>query len=190
VEWFVSDVSFGIQVFPRALPVREVEQVPVLSGLPDRGANLLPWRDPHSVPPEELTRYVNELERLCELHPNSCDLRTCLGIAQAMRFEVYKSMDALERAVEIDPQNFLAQIKYAELFYRLRALERAEHETLRALDLCQAPWELALGRKQLQEIRRLRREGTQKPTWTKSLGLPALLLAAFFLLVSLFMRTT
>ena len=37
--------------------------------------------------------------------------------------------------------------------------------------------ELSLARKQLQEIRRLSREGTQKPEWTKPLTFPAILLA-------------
>ncbi len=49
-------------------------------------------------------------------------MRTCLGMAYAMNYDVYKSMDALEDAVELDPQHFFAQLKYAELHYRLRAL--------------------------------------------------------------------
>ena len=47
-------------------------------------------------------------------------------MAYAMNFEVYKSMDALETAVGLDDTHFFAQMKYSELLYRLRALERAE----------------------------------------------------------------
>ena len=97
-------------------------------------------------------------------------------MAHAMNYDVYKSMDALEYAVEVDPQHFFAQLKLSELFYRLRALVRAERETLKALELAGNSFELALARKQLQEIRRLHREGTQKPEWTKSLKGPAVLL--------------
>ena len=98
-------------------------------------------------------------------------------MAYAMNYDVYKSMDALECAVQLEPEHFFAQLKYSELFYRFRALVRAEQETLKAIELAGNSWELSLARKQLQEIRRLMREGTQKPEWTKPLTLPAILLA-------------
>ena len=145
----------------------------------------VPWRDPHTVPPAKLEEYISTLEAACAENPESADLHTCLGMAYAMHFDAYKSMDALEAATRINPQHFFAQLKYSELFYRLRALERAEEETLRALELAGTGWELSLARKQLQEIRRLRREGTQKPTWNKPLTRPALALALLTLLLSL-----
>jgi hypothetical protein len=37
-------------------------------------------------------------------------------------------------------------------------------------------WELSVARKQLAEIRRLKREGTQKPAWTKPLTVPMVML--------------
>jgi|SRR5690242_10395245 len=137
----------------------------------------VPWRDPHTVSPTQLAEFIGTLEKKCEEMPRSADLRTCLGMAYAMNYDVYKSMDALEYAVEVDPRHFFAQLKLAELNYRLRALVRAERETLKALELAGNSFELALARKQLQEIRRLHREGTQKPEWTKSLKAPALVLA-------------
>ena len=137
----------------------------------------VPWRDPHTVSPADLAKYIADLERACEQHPQSADLRTCLGMAHAMNYDVYKSMDALEYAVACEPDHFFAQLKLAELDYRLRALVKAERETLKALDLATNGWELSLARKQLQEIRRLMREGTQKPEWTKSLRAPVILLA-------------
>jgi hypothetical protein len=73
-------------------------------------------------------------------------------------------------------------MKYAELLYRLRALERAEEETVKAVNLAGNGWELSMARKQLQDIRLRRREGTQKPTWNKPLRTPTL---AFLALVAL-----
>lgn len=143
----------------------------------------VPWRDPHSVEPQQLAEYITMLERACAEHPANADLRTCLGIAHAMNFDVYKSMDALEEARGMDPDNFFAQLKYSELYYRLRALHRAEEETKKALELAGNTWELSLARKQLQEIRRLKREGTQKPAWVKSLTAPAVVVA-FMVVVS------
>ena len=133
----------------------------------------VPWRDPHTVSPARLADYIGTLEAACLENPRSADLRTCLGMAYAMNFDVYKSMDALELAVQLEPEHFFAQFKYAELHYRLRTLVRAEQETLKALDLASNSWELSLARKQLQEIRKLVREGTQKPEWTKPLAAPA-----------------
>lgn len=145
----------------------------------------VPWRDPHTVEPGELAGYIRALEIACSENPLSADLRTCLGMAYAMNFEVYKSMDALERAVELAPGGFFAQLKYAELHYRLRALIRAERETLKAATLASNPWELSLARRQLQEIRKLMREGSQKPEWTRPLAAPALCLLAMFVMFSL-----
>src|SRR5215208_4234007 len=123
----------------------------------------VPWRDPHTVSPVQLAQYIADLERACEQKPRSADLRTCLGMAYAMNFDVYKSMDALEFAVASEPDHFFAQFKLAELNYRLRALIKAEQETLKALDLATNYFEAGLARKQLLEIRTLMRSGTQKP---------------------------
>src|SRR3954467_14956343 len=144
-----------------------------------------PWRDPSTVSKSDLVHYIAHLEKACEQNPRSADLRTCLGMAYAMNYEVYKSMDALELAVALEPDHFFAQLKYAELNYRLRALIHAEQETLKAVDLAGNSWELSLARKQLQEIRRLMRDGTQKPEWTKPLAKPAVVLMAMMVLFSL-----
>jgi hypothetical protein len=146
----------------------------------------LPWRDPHTVSQAELKKHIATLEQACEQNPRSADLRTCLGIAHAMNYDAYKSMDALEAAVKLDDTHFFAQLKYSELLYRLRALPRAEEETLKAVNLAGNGWELSLARKQLQEIRRLIREGTQKPEWNKSLKRPAtLLMVVMVVLISI-----
>jgi len=131
-----------------------------------------PWRDPHSVPPGELAKVIASLTEACALNPANADLRVCLGIARAMNYDVYSSLDALEEARALEPRNFFAQFKFAELQYRLRALHVAETETLQALELASNPWELAQARRQLSEIRRMTREGTIKPNWTKTLVIP------------------
>jgi hypothetical protein len=147
----------------------------------------IPWRDPQSVSKEDLAVHIRSLEHACQENPRSADLRTCLGMAYAMNYDVYKSMDTLEMAVDLDETHFFAQLKLSELYYRLRALPRAEEESLKAVNLAQNGWELSLARKQLQEIRRLIREGTQKPAWVKSLKMPALALVAVAAVFSLIM---
>jgi len=155
---------------------------PSSTALEIRPLPALPWRDPHTVPTSELTAYIDQLELACLAQPRSADLRTRLGMAYAMNYDVYKSMDALKIATVIEPDHFWAQMKYAELYYRLRALSRAEAETSRALNLARNPIELAIARKQLLEVRRLRRESARDVAWTKPLMPPALVLSAMVLL--------
>src|SRR5437870_6101785 len=144
----------------------------------------VPWRDPYGVSPGELTAYIQRLQEACLANPQSADLRTCLGMAHAVNYDVYKSMDALEEARVIAPDNFWAQLKYAELHYRLRALNRAEEETRRAADLAANPYQLMLARKQMKEIRSLKHSCIRNVEWTKPLTVPAvvfsLMIAAMF----------
>jgi len=135
------------------------------------------WRDPHTVPRDLLRAKIAELETACNQQPDSPDLWTCLGMAYAMDFRVHPSMEVLEKARNLAPDHFWAQFKLSELYYRLRTLTLAEKETLRALELAGNPAEYLITRKQLQEIRRLVRDGTQKPDWTRSLLPPVVALS-------------
>jgi len=149
--------------------------------------HLLPdvaWRDLQSVEPEQLAELIASLKEACLQNPASVALRTCLGMAYAMNYDVYDSMDALEEARRIDPANFLAQLKYSELLFRLRVIERAEEETRRALELATTPWELSVVRRQLSEIRRLKREGLVRGGWMHSLKVPAVGFMILLFLVS------
>lgn len=138
---------------------------------------MVPWRDPQSVPPAEVCAHIARLEQACLDNPQSADLRTCLGMACAVNYDVYRSMDALEAATSLDPRHFWAQLKYGELHYRLRALTRAEEVTATAVNLAENAWQLSLARKQLQEIRSLSRGSTRNVTWNKPLTAPALVLS-------------
>ena len=146
----------------------------IMTGTPPA---LVPWRDPQTVPPKDLAVYIQQLEHACGLEPRSSNLRTCLGMAYAMNYEVNKSMDSLEEAVALDPRSFWAQLKYAELHYRLRVLNKAEKETLTALSLASDGWQISLARKQLQDIRGLKQSCVRNVEWTKPLLAPALTLA-------------
>jgi hypothetical protein len=163
-------------VRPDAVSLRETAPVRLLP---------VPWRDPHSISPTELAAHIANLENAVVNNPESADLKTCLGMAYAMDYRTYRSMDILEAAAAQDPHHFFAQFKLAELFYRLRALPRAEEETLRAVALAGNGWELGMARRQLQEIRQRIREGTQKPEWNKSLKTPAIAFVAVALCLCL-----
>jgi hypothetical protein len=137
----------------------------------------VPWRDPHDVAPGDLTAYIERLEQACLDHPRSADVRTCLGMAHAINYDIEKSMSALEEARAVEPDHFWAQLKYAELHYRLRVLDTAEEETRRAAELATSPLQLAIARKQAQDIRTLKHSCVRNVHWTKPLTIPALVLS-------------
>jgi hypothetical protein len=147
----------------------------------------VPWRDLHSVAPGELTAYIQQLEGACLANPKSADLRTCLGMAHAVNYDVYKSMDALEDARAVEPENFWAQLKYAELHYRLRALNRAEEETRKAANLARDPFQLATARQQMKEIRQLQHSAVRNVDWTKPWARPAIALSVILVAVFVMM---
>ena len=148
-----------------------------------RSLPVLPWRDPKTAPPQEVAAHIDRLEQACIANPQSADLRTCLGMAYAVNHDVYKCMDALEAALTIEPDHFWAQLKYGELHYRLRTLQRAEEETRKAVDLADTPWQLSIARRQLQETRSLRRQSVRDVAWTKPLTTPALVLSGMMVLI-------
>jgi hypothetical protein len=142
------------------------------------GLPAVPWRDVYNVSPGELTAYIQQLEQACLDNPRSAELRTCLGMAHGVNYDVYKSMDALEDARAVDPDNFWAQLKFAELHYRLRALNKAEEETHRAMQLATHPVQLAIARRQMKEIRALKHTAVRNVQWTKPLTTPTLVFSA------------
>lgn len=137
----------------------------------------VPWRDPYDVAPNDLAAYITQLEQACAAHPQSADLRTCLGMAHAVNYDVDRAMTALQDARTVDPDNFWAQLKYAELHYRLRVLDTAEAETRRAAELAASPVQLAIARKQLRDVRALKQGCVRNVHWTKPLTIPALVLS-------------
>jgi hypothetical protein len=143
----------------------------------------VPWRDPHGVSPVDLAVYIRQLEDACLANPQSADLRTYLGVAYAVNYDVSNAMDVLEDARTIDPYNFWAQLKYAELHYRLRILNRAETETRRAADLATSPLQLAIARQQMKEIRTLQHSSVRNVEWTKPLTIPVIVLSAMFVVM-------
>ena len=135
----------------------------------------------------DLNGYIARLEEACLANPTSANLRVCLGVAQAVGLDVYKSMDSLEEAIRLEPDNFWAQFKYAELHYRLRALNLAEEETRKAAELATNRLQLALARQQMKEIRGLLHGCVRNVHWTKPLTTPALVLTLMFGAVFAFM---
>ena len=163
------------------LVIRDAD--PLLPSLTSAGLPALPWRDPHTVPLEQRQALVQSLKEACEKNPESADLRTYLAMAHAVDYAPYESLDALTEALKIDPKHFFAQLKLAEMWYRLRAIVRAEEECLKALQLAANPSQYRMARAQLQEIRRIANNSYARPTWNKPMLPAALFMVAVFVLL-------
>jgi tetratricopeptide (TPR) repeat protein len=134
------------------------------------------WRDPQGVPLEVRRNNVAALERACLENPNSPDLQACLAMAHAVNFDSYKSINALETALQLDPNHYFAQLKLGEIWWRLRALTPAEEATIKALNLAKNQDEYQVARAQLKTIRAQVQNSAMRPTWgSKSLLTPALM---------------
>jgi hypothetical protein len=136
--------------------------------------------------PSELAETVASLEQACRERPESASLWTCLGIAYAVGYDVHKAIDALEKATDVEPDHFWAQLKHGELQYRLRVLVRAEAATLKAETLATDARQLALARRQLKEIRKLTGGKSLQPGIDKPKRMiPAILFTAMVLIAGL-----
>jgi hypothetical protein len=161
------------------------ELAPINNAVPARlgaGLPMIPWRDPHRVPPQQRIAVIRSLELACAENPESADLRTCLAMVHAVNYDPYKSLASLEEALNINPSHFFAQLKLAELWYRLRALPKAEEEGIKALNLASDQSEYQMARAQLQETRKLINNSLARPTWTGSMLRPSLTFAGILLI--------
>ena len=105
-------------------------------------------------------RTSQQLEQACLENPQSADLRTCLGMAYAMNYDVYKSMDALEDARRRRSRTTSGRSSSTPSCTTGCARSTApRRKRCRALELADNPWQLAVARQQLQEIRRLSARG-------------------------------
>jgi len=147
----------------------------------------VPWRDPHTVSPPDLAAYIGALERRVRENPDSPELWTALGMAHAVNYDVVRSMNALQTATEVEPSHFWARLKHGELHYRLRALDMAEGETLKAVAFAGNALQLSMARKQLKEIRALNpqrvRRDAPASAWGRALFLSMLLMIAVAVLI-------
>jgi hypothetical protein len=137
------------------------------------------------MPQTRLTEYIQMLEKECQRDPRSADLRTCLGIAQAMNDDVRNSMRSFELAISADSNHFYARFRYAEMLCRLRKLSRAQEETRKAIELANCNWQLSMAFRQLEEIASLLPQSP--PNQNRYLKNPALALLLLVTAVSAIM---
>ena len=120
------------------------------------------FRDPRVLEVHERLDLVAQLRSAVELAPQVVELRVMLGMALCVNLEAQEAMEQLREAVEMEPNNFIAQLKYGELMMRLRICDKAAEHTHEAARLATNPMQSDLARKQAATIRTMMREGVER----------------------------
>ncbi|HEY0756111.1 MAG TPA: tetratricopeptide repeat protein [Ktedonobacteraceae bacterium] len=68
---------------------------------------------------------IEALEKALEVDPHYVPARAFLGIELLKRYDTHGAEEELQRALEEEPTNLLAHVKYAEYYYRLGFYNRA-----------------------------------------------------------------
>lgn len=120
------------------------------------------FRDPNVLNEHERRDLIAHLRQTVELAPAVPEVRVLLGMALCVNIEVQEAMEVLREAVAIDPDCFIARLKFGELLMRLRVCDQAAEHTQRAAQLASNAVQSELARRQAATIRTMRREGIER----------------------------
>ena len=121
---------------------------------------------------------VVALASALEYAPNLPDVHVALGVAYAMTSRIYPAIDHLTHAAELEPQNFHAPFKLAQLYFKLRVPAKGYEAARRALDCAGTLDERRLIAELLRQERQRERDGIARPWFHKAFSRSALWLAA------------
>ena len=121
---------------------------------------------------------VVALNAALEHAPDLPDAHVALGVAYAMTSRIYPAIDHLTRATELEPENFHAPFKLAQLYFKLRVPAKGYEAARRALDCAGTLDERRLIAQLLRQERERERDGIARPWFHKTFSRSALWLAA------------
>lgn len=121
---------------------------------------------------------VVALNSALEHAPDLPDAHVALGVAYAMTSRIYPAIDHLTRAAELEPGNFHAPFKLAQLYFKLRVPAKGYEAARRALDCAGTLDERRLIAQLLRQERERERDGIARPWFYKTFSRSALWLAA------------
>jgi hypothetical protein len=120
------------------------------------------FRDPYVLDKQERAELVQQLREAVALEPQVAELRVLLGMALCVDLDAQAGMEELRGAVEVDPENFLARLKFGEILMRLRVCAQAAEETQIAAQLATNAVQAELARRQAATLRTMQREGIER----------------------------
>lgn len=120
------------------------------------------FRDPNLLERDERAELVEHLREAVTLEPESSQLRVILGMALCVNYDAQLAIEELREACYLDPDSYIAQLKFGELLMRLRICGQAAEHTQRAAELANTPLQAELARRQAATIRTMQREGIER----------------------------
>ena len=127
-----------------------------------QGRLLRMFADPYLLEKEDRVALIEQLRECVNRYPQVSELRVLLGMALCVNLDVHPAIDELKESVKLAPNSFIAQLKLAELWMRLRVIDKAEEHTRLAALLAQNLAQADLARKQAATIRTMKREGIER----------------------------
>lgn len=127
-----------------------------------QGLLLRMFSDPYLLEKEERADLVKQLRDCVEQFPEVSELRVLLGMALCVNFDAQAAIEELRQSVRLAPDSFIAQLKFGELWMRLRVIDKAEEHTVLAAKLARNATQSEMTRRQASSIRTMKREGIER----------------------------
>jgi tetratricopeptide (TPR) repeat protein len=118
------------------------------------------------------------LNSALEHAPNLPDVHVALGVAYAMTSRIYPAIAHFTRASDLEPENFHAQFKLAQLYFTLRVPAKGYELARRALECAGTLDERRLIAQLLRHERQRERDGIARPWFHKTFNRSMLWLGA------------
>lgn len=134
-----------------------------------QGLLLRMFSDPYLLEKEERASLVSQLRECVAQFPDVSELRVLLGMALCVNFDAQAAIEELRESVRLSPDSFIAQLKFGELWMRLRVIDQAEEHTLLAAKLARNLAQSEMARRQASSIRTMKREGIERGGYGMSL---------------------
>jgi Tfp pilus assembly protein PilF len=132
-----------------------------------RDAHALLVRGIDALERNHIDEAVGLLRQSVELDGESFHGQLALGIALTRALEIPAAERALETAINLEPRNFYAHLRMAELFQRVGVPTRAEDELRLALDLAHGAEQKKIARDLLRAEERRDPRRAWRPDFSK-----------------------
>jgi tetratricopeptide (TPR) repeat protein len=175
-----SEISLNQAQTQNALSAR-VSSLALNSITPQtQGLLLRMFADPYLLEKPHRVELIDQLRECVSRYPQVSELRVLLGMALCVNLDVHPAIEELKESVKLAPNSFIAQLKLAELWMRLRVIDKAEEHTRLASLLAQNLAQADLARKQAATLRTMKREGIERGGYKLPFSTPLSFLRRMF----------
>ena len=157
-----TDLALDEQMNLAALDTQVVSLALVSIPQEARGLLVRMFSNPYLLEKEERASLVSQLRECVAQFPDVSELRVLLGMALCVNFDAQSAIEELRESVRLAPDSFMAQLKFGELWMRLRVIDQAEEHTVLAAKLARNLAQTDMARRQASAIRTMKREGIER----------------------------